>query len=191
MTRPWETPPTGPRARLAAQCATPLPRIETARLILRAPRLNDFDIYAGIYLSPRWDHGEPVTRHDAWLDFCEMTAGWYWRGTGVLTITDTAGTVLGFTLLNHEFGDPELELGWMLTAEAEGQGFATEAAAALRDWATSHLGVTAPVSYVDPDNTRSAATARRLGATRDATAEAAIGHACHAYRHPLPREAGA
>lgn len=190
MTHPWEVPPTGPRARLSEAMAIPLPRITTDRLILRAPRLTDFPVYADIYLSPRWPHGDETPTHEAaWYDFCEMTVGWYWRGSGVLTITDPAGTVLGFTLLSHEYGDPELELGWMLTDAAEGHGYATEAAKALRRWAAETLGLRRPVSYIDADNPRSAATATRLGAKRDAAAEAAVNHAGHAYRHPSERDA--
>ena len=59
------------------------------------------------------------------------------------------------------------ELGWLLYDGYEGQGYATEAAAALRDWAFGTLGLETLVSYCDPDNAASIAVAERLGAVRD------------------------
>ena len=55
----------------------------------------------------------------------------------------------------------------MLYDGFEGQGYATEAATAMRDWAFETLGIKTLVSYVDPDNAASAAVAMRLGANRD------------------------
>jgi len=52
----------------------------------------------------------------------------------------------------------------------EGRGYATQAARALRDWATAAGGMRALVSYIHPENGRSVAVAERLGATRDDTA---------------------
>ena len=113
-----------------------------------------------------------------------MVAGWSLHGHGGLTIEDAEGVVLGFVVLGLEPGDHEVELGYSLTEAAEGHGFAEEAARALREWAEIELRLTRLVSYIDPENTRSAALAKRLGATRDAKAEAAIGEGTHVYRHP-------
>jgi len=52
----------------------------------------------------------------------------------------------------------------------EGRGYATEAAMAMRDWAMRALRLAGLVSYVHPENHRSAAVAERLGATLDADA---------------------
>lgn len=46
---------------------------------------------------------------------------------------------------------PEQEIGWLVFPEAEGQGYAFEAASALREWARRERGLSTPVSYVDPD----------------------------------------
>ena len=53
----------------------------------------------------------------------------------------------------------------------KGQGYASEAAAALRDWAFERLGLETLASYVDPRNRRSIAVAERLGARLDANAD--------------------
>lgn len=185
MTLPCEIPATGPAAQLAATLQALLPTLETERLCLRAPVVTDFAAYADIYLSPRWPHDEPASRHDAWLDFCEMAAGWLWRGSGILSVDHRhTGNLLGFVVLNIEYGDPEMELGWMLTDAAEGQGYATEAARALRNWAADTIGVTCPVSYISHGNARSSAVARRLGASRDSAAEADLDQQCQVWRHP-------
>ena len=65
---------------------------------------------------------------------------------------------------------PEKELGWNLYEGFEGFGFATEAAAALRDWAKETLGLHGLVSYVDPRNAASVRVADRLGAVLDSDA---------------------
>ena len=44
---PWLTLPAGAQAAQAQAVGAAIPRIETARLVLRAPRIADFDVYAG------------------------------------------------------------------------------------------------------------------------------------------------
>lgn len=182
---PWETPPSGALAEAVRDAAAALPRIETERLILRAPRIQDFQAYAEIVLSDRWfDPGQ--SREGAWLDFNQMVAGWLLRGTGLLSVDRRDGVLAGFVLVHQEYGDPEMELGWILTADAEGKGYASEAARALREHAASAFGLTGLVSYIDAENARSIRLAERLGAVRDHAAEADIGHANLVYRHPVP-----
>jgi RimJ/RimL family protein N-acetyltransferase len=62
---------------------------------------------------------------------------------------------------------PEKELGLFVYEDGEGYGYATEAAAALRDWARQTIGVTEIVSYIDPTNLQSIKVAERLGAKLD------------------------
>lgn len=73
--------------------------------------------------------------------------------------------------INHGPLFPEKELGWLIYAGHEGKGYASEAAAAFRDWAFGQLGLETLVSYVDPRNQRSIAVAERLGARLDANAD--------------------
>lgn len=78
---------------------------------------------------------------------------------------------VGVQLLDPETWQPvdgavgQPELGWTLREEHRGHGYATEAAAAVRDWyAAARL-----VSLIPPDNAPSQAVARRLGAAPTGT----------------------
>lgn len=188
--RPWEMAPEGARAERAAALAACLPRLETERLVLRAPGIADFEGYTEATRGAEWLDGADE-RHAQWLDWCEMVASWLMRGHGLLSVEARpgvwgdlpGGTLLGFVALTHEYGDPEAELGWMLRPAARRRGVATEAAAALRDLARNE-GLVPLVSYIDPANAASARVARRLGAERDPRAEADVD--AQVWRH-FPR----
>lgn len=167
-----ETPPTGIAAQFAVMLQGQLPTLATDRLILRAPRVTDFDTYADIACTDRGLHlGGPMSREDAWADFASMTAGWMLHGHGLWTVANAEG-VLGFVLLGYEPGDREPELGFVFAAHAEGRGIAYEAACAARDYAFETLGWTTLVSYIDPANDRAIALAHRMGAVDDGTVSA-------------------
>jgi RimJ/RimL family protein N-acetyltransferase len=53
-------------------------------------------------------------------------------------------------------------LAWVVATSRQGEGLATEAASAARDWLRAH-GVTRFVAYIHPDHAASAAVARHLG----------------------------
>jgi RimJ/RimL family protein N-acetyltransferase len=163
---PHETPIPGLAANLALALSRHLPVLETERLRLRTPALTDFEPWARIMTSPSGRYMDPpADRDEAFTEFQACVGLWLLRGHGPLAVTrrDT-GATLGFVLIGFEPGDVEPELGWFLLPEAEGQGFAGEAAAALRDHAFGALGMTRLVSYIAPENHRSRALAARLGA---------------------------
>jgi RimJ/RimL family protein N-acetyltransferase len=152
--------------------STVSPTIRTERLILRAPVAGDFPDYAAFLASERAQHmGGPYDRRGAWGLFCHDVAQWPLFGHGALMIELPDGACAGQVGINHGPLFPEKELGWLIYAGHEGQGYASEAAAALRDWAFGQLGLQTLVSYVDPRNQRSIAVAERLGARLDANAD--------------------
>ncbi len=162
-----ETPRNGPAAMFALQLQGQLPLLVTERLLLRAPKVEDFEAFASIACTERGTYfGGPMTREDAWADFTQMTATWLLHGHGVWTI-GRAGDIAGFVLLGFEPGDLEPELGFLLLPHAEGDGIGFEAATAARDHAFETLGWRTLVSYIDPENTRAQRLAARLGAARD------------------------
>lgn len=162
------------------------PTIRTERLILRAPVATDFPDYADFLASERARHmGGPYDRRGAWGLFCHDVAQWALFGHGALMIDLSDGACVGQVGINHGPLFPEKELGWLIYAGHEGQGYASEAAAALRDWAFERRGLKTLVSYVDPRNQRSSAVAERLGARLDGAA-ARPDPGDLVYRHERP-----
>jgi RimJ/RimL family protein N-acetyltransferase len=170
MIAPHERPIPGPAADFAAMLAAELPVIETERLRLRAPQLSDFDAWAEIFTGPAGPHlGGPFDRDAAFTEFAATCGLWLLRGHGLWTVEPKAGgEVLGFVLIGFEPGDQVPELGYLFRPAAEGQGYATEAALALRDHAVGPMGLADLVSYIAPENPRSVLVAQRLGAVRTA-----------------------
>ena len=163
-----ELPIPGKAADFAVALNAQLPVLETARLRLRAPVLGDFEHWAEILCGPAGPHlGGPFDRDEAFVEFATACGMWLLRGHGVWTVEAQAGgTVLGFVLIGFEPGDREPELGYLFRPMAEGQGYAAEAAAAVRDYARAQ-GMPSLVSYVDPANARSVRLAKGLGAVLD------------------------
>ncbi len=168
MTLPWQqTLPKADASRTAITAT--IPAIETARLRLRAPRIEDWPALEPIWTTERAIHiGGPFTAKDAFLDFCQAAAGWVLRGLSAYVIEDrNSGEIFGMAGLFVDWGDPEAELGWLLTEAAEGRGIAHEAALAILDHLLGDLGMSEVVSYINHDNARSIALAEKLGAVRD------------------------
>lgn len=190
MTARHEQITPGAATSVASAVAGAVPMLMTRRLTLQAPRIADFPLYAEIAASDRSAGiGGPMTRNEAWSDWIGFSSGWLLHGHGGWSVVETAtGEALGIVCVSLEPGDREVELGYIFSRQAEGRGMAFEAASAARDWAFEVLGLTSLVSYTSPDNARSAALAERLGATRDAAAEAKWNGEVHVYRHPNARK---
>ncbi|EYD77958.1 Acetyltransferase (GNAT) family [Rubellimicrobium mesophilum DSM 19309] len=185
----------GAPAALAERLSALVPSLGTERTRLRAIRLSDVDAWAEILCTDRsrWMDG-PMSRDDAFVELAASAGGWLLRGIGFWTVeARDGGEVLGFAGVNMEPSDREPELGYFFREAAEGRGYALESCTAARDWAWSQ-GLPSLVSYVDPENRRSAALAERLGARRDQEAEAAYrgtpDEGVAVYRHPRPETLG-
>lgn len=165
-----------------------IPELETSRLRMRAPRVEDFDLYVETLTSPRARYiGGPFDRKGAWRDFCMDVASWRLRGFGYWSVEEKAsGAFTGFVGLGFPVYHPERELGWVMQAGFEGKGYAFEAATAARAHAYDTLGWRTLVSYIDAPNERSIALAERLGARLDPDAPHPDDDPCLVYRHPAP-----
>lgn len=186
MTRPWETATAGPAAAFADRIVGMLPEIETPRLRLRAPRLEDFHAWAEILTGPAAPHlGGPFDRDEAFVEFLASCGTWLLRGHGPWTVEPKqGGEVFGFVLIGFEPGDAEPELGYLFRPSAEGRGYATEAVQAARAHAFTALGLTRVVSYIAPENAASARLARRVGARLDGHHDGAQVWVHRAVAHP-------
>ncbi|MEM8880668.1 MAG: GNAT family N-acetyltransferase [Pseudomonadota bacterium] len=179
-------PPKDAAATAARGHRASIPVIDTERLRLRPPSLEDLPAWTEIYREEGPFLGGATTPEDAWTEFSYYTACWMLHGHGLWSVeTRATGTLVGFVHIGIEWEDEEPELGYLFTAAARGQGYATEAATAARDWGLRLLPEF--VSYVNRDNTASNRLAERMGATRDLAAEANItaaeGDSPHVWRH--------
>jgi RimJ/RimL family protein N-acetyltransferase len=146
-----------------------IPTLQTARLMLRAPKLADFEHWAAFFASDRSRHERgPLDRVEGYRAWAADVALWTLRGYGAFGLDDRAtGAYLGEVGIYQPEGFPEPELGWFVVPEAEGRGYAAEAARAVIDWVRTSFGWPRLVSIIDPANSRSIALALRLGGVID------------------------
>lgn len=143
-----------------------LPRIETARLILRPPAAEDFDGYAQMFADEENVRyiGGTLARGAAWRRFLQMPGAWMVQGFAMFSVIDkSSGEWLGQAGPWQPDGWPGTEVGWSFRRSAWGKGFAREAATAAIDWAFANLGWTLVIHCIDSDNASSQALAKRLG----------------------------
>lgn len=165
-----------------------IPRLETERLILRAPCEADLDAEAAFFASDASKFvGGPKRCDETWRSIAMLLGHWVMRGYGFWALDDKeTGTFLGHVGLWGPEGWPESEIGWTLMNGATGKGYATEAALAARAYAYDILGWPTAISLIDPANTPSQRVAERLGATFESEYEHPAFGTTHVWRHPGP-----
>ena len=168
MSNRCEQAPTGIPSAVAANISAQIPTLMSDALLLRAPRVEDFEAYAEIVCTQRGQYmGGPMSRDDAWWDFVQLASGWVLHGHGGWAIEDVdSGDLLGFVILGLEPNDAQIELGFLVSEDNEGLGIAYEAAQMARAFAFDTLKLTELASYIHKDNIRSIALAERLGGAR-------------------------
>lgn len=145
--------------------------LETPRLVLRPLTTDDTDAllaYRGDAEVCRYLPFEPMDAaeiarrlREQWFrltldeDGQNVTLGVERRDTGELV----GDVILMFHSREHGNG----EIGWVFHPSVAGQGYATEAASALLDWAFGPVGLRRVVARLDELNLRSAALCERLG----------------------------
>ena len=163
---------------------------ETERLVLRQWQESDFEPYASYYADEEMARyvGGVSSREDAWRRMASLIGHWTLRGFGYWAVEEKAtGKFVGCVGLWFPEGWPELEVGYWLTREMQGKGYATEATLRSRAFAYDEVGAKTVVSYIHPDNEPSKRVAERLGAHFEEVIEL-LDHGPHCvYRHPPSR----
>lgn len=107
----------------------------------------------------------PKTRDEAaeWIAWNEENYAEF--GYGLWIVETLEGTFLGDCGLTWQDvnGRPELEIGYHMRADIQGQGFATEAANACKDFARDVLRARHLVAIIHPDNMASRRVAEKIG----------------------------
>ncbi|MEM1074073.1 MAG: GNAT family N-acetyltransferase [Pseudomonadota bacterium] len=164
-----------------------IPTLRTERLVMRAPRMSDLETYAAFRGSERAKGvGGPYGFEASYDNLCAIVGHWHLEGYGRWMVTDLDDTPLGVVGLMNTPEWPEPEIAWSVFANAEGKGVAYEAALVSRDYAYNTLGWTTAISCVIPGNDRSAALARRMGATQDGEFTHPDLGTLHIFRHLAP-----
>ncbi|MGB3176640.1 MAG: GNAT family N-acetyltransferase [Albidovulum sp.] len=147
------------------------PTLQTERLTLRAPQLSDFEHWAAFFASPRAVHERGMMeRAEAYRHWAADVALWSLKGYGPFGLDDReTGAYVGEVGIYEFMGYPEPELGWFTVPEAEGKGYAAEAARAVMAWAQKTFGWDRLINIIDPANTRSIALGLKLGGVIDPT----------------------
>lgn len=144
----------------------------TARLRFREMTPADLDDMADLLGDPRVMEFYTATksRDDAarWIAWNQNNYAAH--GFGLWIIETHAGQFVGDCGLTWQNvnGVPMLEVGYHVRAALHGQGYATEAATACRDFARTELNAAELVAIIHPDNTASERVAQKIGMTRRA-----------------------
>jgi len=151
-----------------------IPILETERLWLRAPAMDDLPAFSAFLASDRARHtgGPESDRGTVTRAFGHLAGLWLLRGYScfVAERKDTPGGI-GFFGLWYPQDWPEPELSWSIwAAGAEGRGLAAEAMRAVIPWSFRRSGLATAISVIDASNHASRRLAERLGARIDASA---------------------
>ncbi|MFZ1429726.1 MAG: GNAT family N-acetyltransferase [Geminicoccaceae bacterium] len=147
--------------------------ITTARLRLRLWREQDLPAFAALNADPRVMEHFPgtlsSTDSDAMAARHRAHLAAHGFGLWAVEVPGRAAFIGCVGLAVPRFAahfTPCVEIGWRLAAEHWGQGYATEAAAAVLGHAFGRLGLEQVVSFTVPANLRSRRVMERLGMTR-------------------------
>lgn len=143
------------------------PVLTTARLTLRPPREGDFEAWAATHADEgvaRYTSFVPLTRHDAWRHMAGVMGHWLMRGYGFFSVIETeSGQWVG--RVGPWYPETWLapEVGWTIAPQAQGRGYAVEAAVAAMDFAVDTLNWPEISHLILAGNTASERVAARLG----------------------------
>ena len=143
-------------------------RLETPRLILRPPRLEDLDAWAEMMAdepSARFIGGT-APREVCWRQLMTMIGSWQAVGFAMFSVIEkSSGRWLGRVGPWQPEGWPGTEVGWSIVRDSWGKGYAGEAAIVSANWAFDTLGWTNVIHSITPGNTASQRVAQKLGST--------------------------
>jgi RimJ/RimL family protein N-acetyltransferase len=140
---------------------------DSARLAFREMFPDDFDDMALLLGDPdvMTYYPRPKTRLEA-AQWIAWNRGLYrTHGHGLWLLTTAEGVFVGDCGLTPQAVDgvTELEVGYHIVPALQNRGYATEAAAASRDFARTVLGANRLIAIIHPDNRPSQRVAEKIG----------------------------
>lgn len=144
-------------------------RLESARLVLREMRPTDVESLHRIFSDPVLMRFWPVFERgdtEQWVADNQRYYADVGFGLWAITLKGDDEAIGDCGMIRHEVdGAIETDIGWHLRRDHWGQGYATEAAAASRDYAFGPLGQKRLVAAIHPDNLASRRVAEKIGMT--------------------------
>lgn len=140
--------------------------LRTPRLILRPPVQGDLKAWADLLGDEEVTRyiGGVQPRSVAWRTMAMHAGSWALVGYGLFSVVQrSTGHCIGRVGPWFPEGWPAPEIGWSFARSSWGQGYATEAARTVLDWAFRNLGWSQVVHYIEPGNDASIGVARRIG----------------------------
>jgi RimJ/RimL family protein N-acetyltransferase len=141
-------------------------RLETDRLILRPPRLDDLDALSAMMLDEPAARfiGGVMPRSMCWRQLMTMIGAWHAHGFAMFSVIEKkSGQWVGRVGPWQPEGWPGPEIGWAVARACWGQGYAGEAATAATNWAFDTLRWTNVIHSISPANVASQRVAAKLG----------------------------
>lgn len=145
--------------------------LNTKRLTLRYFDLSDDKaLHEAVFSNPevmRFGDGvQSLEWTRAWIQTCQRDY-YETRGYGPCAVIERQTRLLigycGLFYFPDVNGQQEVEIGYRLARSAWGQGYATEAAIAVRDYAFTALRIARLISIIDPSNSASIRVAEKIG----------------------------
>ena len=149
------------------------PTLETDRLLLRPPAIEDLDPWAEMMADEETARyiGGVMKRPVVFRALATMVGHWQLLGYGMFSVIEKeSGRWIGRLGPWNPEGWPAPEVGWSLSRAFWGKGYASEGARAAMEWAFEHLGWEDMIHCVHPDNHNSINLAKRMGSTYRGTA---------------------
>lgn len=148
--------------------------LETSRLYLRTFQRSDVATLMQVFGDEEVMRFGPGVQTEEWVvDWLRNSFENYeTRGYGPWSAIEKAtGASIGYCGLFYFpdiNGRPEVEIGYRLARQFWAHGYATEAVAAVRDYAFAVLGLSRLIAIIDPSNVASIRVAEKAGMRYDA-----------------------
>ncbi|MEO8757245.1 MAG: GNAT family N-acetyltransferase [Devosia sp.] len=151
--------------------------IETERLVLSGWRMGQLDDLVRLHGDPEIARyftaaGAPWTQEKCAARLAEWISQFDTQRMGKLRVTRKSdGAMVGRAGFGLHGPTGEPEIGYALFREHQGQGYATEAAAALRDWIFRDTDWDHFIGFADVRNESSLKVLRRIGMVETVVAD--------------------
>ena len=156
--------------------------LETERLVIREMRRSDVESLHLLFSDPLFMRFWPVfdrSRTERWVEESLLNYARLGFGLWALTLrgSDEAIGDCGLDIIKGlqdiegiegaegAESSEQIQIGWHVRRDLWGQGLATEAALACRDYAFDRLGLSALSALIQPENTASRRVAEKIGMT--------------------------